>query len=144
MYFIKWLLKKVKNFTLNFRTQHPAVNGVLRLLKQFFCNTYVLFIDLITCSSKFTVLLVSFSIGILLISWNVYFYIFFLILTRILIYPFKKYSIYSNSKDKDPLLNFLEKNCTIYYVQLFKKSKTRGRIQRKQVEYLKRKSNNKI
>ena len=28
----KWLIKKVKNFTLNFGPQHPAAHGVLRLL----------------------------------------------------------------------------------------------------------------
>jgi TRAP-type uncharacterized transport system fused permease subunit len=64
----------------------------------------------------------------LLLYWNPYIYFLFAILINILIYPFGKYSIYSISKYNDPLFDFLQKTCTAYCIELFKKAKKRARI----------------
>ena len=84
-------------------------------------------------------LLLLFSIETLIASWDLNYFFMFAIVYNLIVYPFSKYLTYSNTKDIDPLLNFLQQYCSSYFLELFKIAKNQVRIQRKESDYLKRK-----
>ena len=65
-------------------------------------------------------LLLLFSIETLIASWDLNYFFMFAIVYNLIVYPFSKYLTYSNTKDIDPLLNFLQQYCSPYFLELFK------------------------